>query len=351
MRRVSRAAGLVLGALALLHCSTDSDGAARLDNYLTRLGRGLDLAPIELGRNDPLIAPPRLVDADIRRLDIDRSSIGVLDFLSLSGCALQVNLGRRNSSLGRNASPSQRLILDLEFLQLAPACIAHLKETDKQALAQTLSDISRDRRQQLPRRIYNALLAGPEFQQFWHLPARLEDYPQQTGGDVLDALAYFNNSIEQWLAGNYTVDSLAMEGQLARLRSGDGGALLKAVALQAQALSRATRMVNTRAQERPLCPGGRKTRSATITETVVTQFFVADVQGWLARISQRENQLMPLIEAIEGQLSDVLPRNYRDWQAKRMSLLARLRSAPKAHILAIQKSLSGCPDVPWNQAH
>ena len=87
--------------LVLIGCSDPDTGPAKLDEYLKRLSTvtGVELtygAPFESDRFDlPKQQTPELPTA---------SQIDLIDFLSLSGCQLQVNLGRRNTQLGRTAS-------------------------------------------------------------------------------------------------------------------------------------------------------------------------------------------------------------------------------------------------------
>ena len=144
---MTRRSGWWVCLLALIGCSDPDNGPAHLDEYLTRLSAvtGIELisrAPYESDRFDPPDEQaPELPAA---------SQIDLIDFLSLSGCELQVNLGRRNTQLGRTASPSQRLLLDLEFMDLAPDCITLLRARGDDDLASTLAAVSVEREGQLP---------------------------------------------------------------------------------------------------------------------------------------------------------------------------------------------------------
>ena len=218
--------------LSLTACSANDDGADRLKHYLTQLARAADS---ELPAAPPLELP-RLTEAKLHALAINTESVSALDFLALSGCELQVNLGRRNSSLGRNASASQRLLLDLELLRLAPQCVEQLGAQGNAPLAEQLRGIVASRKSVLPKRIYNALLAGPEYRHFWQLPPRLQDYPASASDDIVDALSALEHMIERWLGGDYQANNGQLEEQLSVLRAGDGGALLLASATVARAL-------------------------------------------------------------------------------------------------------------------
>ncbi len=342
---------LLLAVIVTTSCTPPETGPDKLDDYLTRLGRATSLevpAP-------PFIAPPRINDAELTPIELAPSRIGVLEFLSLSGCDLQLNLGRRNSSLGRHASPSQRLLLDLEFLQLAPSCMKFLTDKGDTDLASEIGNIAAARKQALPATIYNAIFTGPEFRFFWQLPTALKNYPDNTSGEVIDALNWLNQSIQRWLSGDYRENAVgdngfgngALEQQLSILRAGDGGTLMLAVAVQARAMTQGTALLQTRAQQRALCPAGHETEAAKIIRTVVINYFAADVQAWLARLNHRERALMGPLRIIEAQLETTLPKDYQAWRARRDALLTQLQAAPKAHVQAVKSALNQCPALPW----
>ena len=118
---------VLLSILALTACQGD-ERAARFENYLERLGRTLDVPVQQPVAEAPTVAPR---PAELT-LPLESGSLDALDFLSISGCAVQVTIGKRNSSLGRLARDSQRLLLELEFLQLAPECIAFQRSKGQQ---------------------------------------------------------------------------------------------------------------------------------------------------------------------------------------------------------------------------
>jgi len=288
----------------------------------------------------------RISAAQLAPLPVTRSNIDVLDFLSLSGCALQVNLGRRNSSLGRTASASQRLLLDLEFLDLVPDCITQLRATDDEALAEQLSIMAQTRRNELPASIYNAILAGPEFQQFWQIPAALSDYPKRTNSQIADTLLRLDALTAHWLAGNYRTDNHEFERLLAEMRAGDGGSLMRAASTQTFMLAQADAMLAAANSGAPLCAQAVVSPQVEIIRNVVGRFFAEDVQRWLADIAKRRHLLMPPITALEARLNAVLPPQYRDWQSERDAQLTQIGDASRRHVSAIQQLLRDCPGMP-----
>jgi hypothetical protein len=333
--------GSALLSVALGGCGEDGPGAA-LDDYVSRLERALDttapatspLSTLELPRVGKL------------QLELPRGSIGALDFLALRGCALQVTVGKRNTSLGRLAPPSQQLLLELEFLRLAPACINTLRERGEGELAVALSAAMETKREQLPVRIFNATLGSEEFRSLWQAPAILGNYPQSTNSEPPAALAAIDALGARWLAGDFAADNQELELLLSAVARGDGGELLAALALQQAALTRADGVLQRRASRGPLCRGGLVPRELTILRNVVRRFFIAGVQPWSAAVERRRQLLLPPLRALEERLAPVLPASYRDWRTARDRRLEDAARAPRRHVGQIQALLEDCPGGP-----
>jgi hypothetical protein len=252
---------------------------AQYKRYLSRLGHILpEDTPVT--QQPALPEPP---DTDQLHLNIPPSSLDTLDFLALSGCAVQATIGKRNSSLGRMASDSQRLLLALEYLQLAPRCITYQRERGATPLADTLQRAWQLQRQQLPALIFNATLGGTEYRALWHTPVSAsaytseEIYPATCSSQVIFALQAINDHARRWLSGDYRADNRAFEILLGEVAASDGGALLQALPSQ---------------------------------------------DGCY-------RELLPPVAALEELLSSALPPGYRDWASERNAQLAKLVAAPR----------------------
>jgi hypothetical protein len=316
----------------------DNDPDSAFELYLERLSGALSIGV------SPREAPPiaALPAARGLRLDIGGSDIDVLDFLALSGCQLQVTIGRRNSSLGRLARDSQRLLLELEYLQLAPACIAYQREQGELQLAATLEKAWTQKNNQLTALIFNATLGGDEYRQFWKAPARPGNYPANTSSAVINSLQAVNDHARRWLAGDFSADNLAFELLLADITAGDGGALRQALAAQAGALQAANRMLARRMGRGPLCTPPLRPAAADILDNVIRKFFVAGTQPRAARLNHRYHELLPAITELEQILSDALPPTYRAWQQQRDAELAEWTLAPREHVSQLQAIQQPC---------
>ena len=325
------------GIVALAGCS-ERGGEAYLDTYRSRLARPLGES-IEAVRPGTGLRPPR---AEALQLRLAGTGVDGLDFLRLRGCALQTTVARRNSSLGRVAPPSQRLLLELEFLEQVPACIALQKESGNDELATVLADAQALKRSQLPARIFNATLGNREYRDFWRSPSLLGTYPTDTGSEVLTALESITRDAMRWLEGNFRRDEERFELALGTIARGDGGELLIALALQAAQLEAADEAIERRLERGALCSGGRVPDAAPVLRTVVQKFFIGEVQPWSAALNQRYHELLDPILALEEALAPTTPVAYDSWRAQRDALLSRSRQAPSMHVRRLQALLGPC---------
>jgi hypothetical protein len=173
---------------------------------------GISRAPA--GTAAALPPPPAL------RLEVAGDHLERLDFLALSGCALQANLGRRSGRLGARARDSQRLLLDLEYLRLAPACIDFQRARGDRALATALEQAEALKRRQLPAAIYNATLGSDEYREFWQRPALAPT--DESGYGASAGLQAISNQVRRWLAGDWRADNREFEILLGEVGSGAG---------------------------------------------------------------------------------------------------------------------------------
>lgn len=253
-------------------------------------------------------------------------------------------MARRNSSLGRLAPPSQRLLLDLDFLRQAPACIEALAQRGRDELAELLRDSHARKRRQLPALIFNATLGNAEYRDFWR-PSPLPDaYPASTGSTVVADLAAVTGAARRWLSGDYSGDGDDLELHLGGVARGDGGELLRALAQQSAYLDATTRLLEARAQRGALCRAGLQPRAALILRTVARRYFVAGVQRRAAALERRRRALLPAVRELESLLATVLPVAYAEWQRARDRDLAHWSGAAKRHVRGLQGLLGSCFD-------
>lgn len=336
---ISRTKALLVAMPLLLLCACTGGGqTAELKDYLQRLSRplGIEAAQVEI------LATPMPPRAESLRIPLSGSKLDGLDFLRLRGCSLQQTVARRNSSLGRVAPPSQRLLMELAFLRDAPACIDTLLSDGRKELASIISESVTLKRSQLPALIFNATLGNREYRDFWRTTEAPEDYPAQTSSLVITALEQISADAGRWLAGDYQADETDFELALADIAQGDGGELLDALSRQTVYLNAANALIEQRMSKGPLCTDNSQARTAPILRTVVGKFFVEGIQVRAAELNQRYYQLTVPITQLESLLSGVLTADYQRWQEDRRAKLSIDIGAPRRHVDQLQQLLGSC---------
>ncbi|MEP5567119.1 MAG: DUF3080 family protein [Halioglobus sp.] len=330
---------LMFGLLTLNGCG-EPTADTPFETYLDRLGRTLDVGTKSVVLYQPIPRQPRPGQL---RLDIPSDKLGTLDFMDLRGCELQVTIGKRNSSLGRLARDSQKLLLALEYLALAPACVEYLQAEGETELARKLEQAQRQKSDLLPALIFNATLAGEEFQALWRPTPLTGNYPTDTSSAVVTALENIHTSVGRWLAGDYSANNLTFELQLSEVSRGDAGQLWRALAHQGQWLDAANAKLKRRG---PICKDNLRPESADILPNVIRKYFIDGIQPRAAMLGRRYHQLTPPIFALEALLRPDLPPDYLSWSEGRNSALGKLTQAPKQHVLQLQQALDGCHGNP-----
>ncbi|MEM7376364.1 MAG: DUF3080 family protein [Pseudomonadota bacterium] len=325
----------------LLGCSGDPS-VARFENYRERLARSVKLAPVDAIPIEPRTRPPRRSLA----LEATEQSIGLLSFLKLYDCALWQTVGERNSALGKVATASQRLFTELDFLRLAPDCIASLKGRGEDALAAQLSTALEIKRHELPIRIWQATLGSEEFEQLWHIPLELGAYDADADLALETPLATLGSWVARWLDGDHRYDSEAFELALGAVRHGNAGYWLRAAALTESQLRAASDTVERRLAGRPLCFDGKANQQARIFLNVVQGYFVGDVQVWAASINRVLYRVVPAHARLEHALETVQPSVYQDWAEARDTQLNALSGASRDHVATLQPLLQRCGLLP-----
>ncbi len=334
-----RVAFLLL-ALCLAACSS-SGPSADLAEYLTRLERVLE----QESHRGAEASFPRLPTVRELRLEAAEATFDILDFLRIRQCELHLVVAERNSSLGRLARPSQRLVYELDFLRLGDDCLDAIRD-DHPDLADDLARVLESKRDKLPVAIWQATLGGGEFRDFWE--AGSGPLPQQFEEDtaLLLSLQQLGADIQRWREGDYTVDSARLEGQLDVIRRGSGGRQLLAWSTIHNTLKAASNVVRDRIKRRPLCFDGMQNPKADILDAVIREWFVGRVQQWAAGLNARYYGQWPVIRALEAQLADVQPPAYVLWRNKRDMFIDDARGALAGHVDALRPLLEQCRILP-----
>ena len=321
----------------LLGCQPQA-AEAPFSNYLSRLSLTLSVAIPDAPPASPLL-PPTIADI---RLSIPTSSLDSLDFLSVRGCALQTNIRKRSTDLSRQAKPSQRLLMTLEFLRLAPTCITQLHEKNNATLADRLQSFTVEQQGQLPALIFNATLGSEEYRAFWLPNSAPGAYPRVRHGDSLAALHAINQHADHWLRGDYRTPEREFELLLGEVAGGEGGVLLQALSDQGDYLADADLLVQRHIKLESHCRIHASFRASRDLSMRIRAIFNASVSPFTLRVSEGHKALAGPILDLELQLATILPSVYRHWIILRNYRAARGVSAPKKHMSQLMRLADGC---------
>ncbi len=330
--------GLLFSGLLIVTGCSPEPGPDALETYLGRLANVVEVSPPP--EEWQTLDLPRLPALPRDRMDDNASSLSLLEFLSLFGCELQTVIGAHNSSLGKLAPPSQKLLYELKFLHFAPACQDELRTAENAELASKLAAVVTQKQQQLPNAIWRVILQGEEARHFWKSPASLGRYPENAADAVVQSVVGLDALVVRWLAGEYDAGWDTLESLLYHIHFGDGGALRKALQLYGNGLVAANRVIESRTAV--WCFQGRPAINAIAAENVVQKLFVAEVQSWAAGLNRRYYQLIPKIQQLESRLSGVEPAAYRTWRIQRDREMQAAISASRTHVGRLKRLLDPC---------
>jgi hypothetical protein len=278
------------------------------------------------------------------KLEVSSDVDGGIDFLDLSGCAVQTTFIKQNSSLGRQAKPSQRLLLELEYLRLAPPCIKRLRNHHNTALAETLEQTWRSGRQQLPALIFNATLGSDEYRAFWLTARAPGGYPRVEPEVAVSALETINHHVRRWLEGDYQALNRNFELLLSEVAGGDGGAQLQALSHRGDWLAIADFMLERQLAGNPLCTSGNGDSIATRLLADAHRYFNVELQPSLAEMTRHCRERLSGITHLETLLSSALPHRYRNWKDDRNRRFKQLVRAPLRHLEQLGRLRQSCTD-------
>jgi hypothetical protein len=307
------------------------------DRYLGALGATLSLNPPGSQRGRVMPPPPPAS----MQLGIPDNGLERFDILALRGCAVQRNIIRRDTHLGRKAKPSQQLLLALEYLRLAPPCIRRLRGRDE-ALAEQMRDAWLQQRAQLPALIFNATLGGAEFAAFWRAAPVQGGYPRVDARDTAAALAAIEALAQRWLRGDYSAQDREFELWLAAVAGGTGGAQWERLSRRADALAAADRMLMRHGARATRCSDNPRQPQPANLALQISADFRRDAQPRYARALQRYRELLRPVAALEAQLHATLPPPYQRWMEDRNRGLIEIVGAPQQHLQQIAQLPRGC---------
>ena len=315
------------GCVLLLACEP-TNPESPVARYVHRLGVALSIATPH-----PDIPPLPAFAGPPQPLTRDTATLRKIDHLSVSDCALQHNLIKRSSSLGRHAKASQRLLIELEFLQLAPACIQRLQQRRDHMHAAALARIWQQTRAALSTLIFNATLGDASFHALWQPQPTPGAYPPVQPRVTVVALQQTSQLVHRWLHGDYRADNAHFEVLLSEIAGGSAGHGLQLLAQQAGWLHAAGEML----QQSCATPAATGKLPRTAFDYFTRELLPVTTGTW----QRFDAQLTPLVK-LEKQLADALPTDYHRWLRQREQRIAAIASAPTEHLQLLRDLRTTC---------
>lgn len=338
---------LLLCLLLLNACTPGDDGLALQRDYLQRLDTALQgdgFSAFEPRSLSQYRLPPRRQ----RLLELPEIRIGLLDLLiDAHHCPrLQQLISQRNSSLGKQLVPSQRLGYEGGLLRAIDDCLPALPADAR--LKTTLQQLAAEKRQQLPAVLWNALNGSAEFEHYLRfadqaLPANLNE--DSAALDALQQLASIGASLPERLPPSATkLEPLFF----ALYASEQGGQLITSLASLRHSLDSGSDLLERRQAQRPVCPQGRPTPRGRILQNIFVKFYAGGLQPYLAQVDQRGQQWQTALlqlQAIEG-IPPATGAYLQRLTGAPDSLWQAFRAATARHIKAWQTLLNSCGLAP-----
>ena len=285
-----------------------------------------------------------------RLIEIAELRISLLDLLvDVRRCpTLQQQISQRNNSLGKQLTPSSRLAYEGDLLRALDACSAHLRSQDQQPLRNTLEQLAQEKRAQLPGVFWNALNASPEIERY----LRFTEQPLPPDADednaALDALAQLA-AIGSALPDTLPPSAEQLDPLFFALHASDqGGLLISSLASLTHSLNQGSDMLDSRQQDRPLCPTGRATERARIVQNIFVKYYAGSLQPYLARVDQRGQSWSSSLRSLSGvaQIPPATRQYLHNLSGPEASLWANFQQATARHVRSWQELLNSCGLAP-----
>ncbi len=330
---------------ALSGCSQSDDLSGRLLDYRERLERVLEVEFPELQE------PTRQVRYPTRK-QLQRSTveftINWLDFFAIMDCDLNRLVGQRNSSLGKMMTASQRWAYEQEFLVVARQCL-NLMQADSEPpdVTAELAGILVQKQKDITNVAWNALWAGPEFQQFMSFREGMFA-PGFTAAHWAELSAVLGTLMSWSRAPEAIQPSAAHEALNHSLVTYPFYGRLAVSVIEADRLLRNINAgMRRRLDARAICFNQKQNSKARILRNVLVNVFVVNIQPLLAELNKAQQQWRPLLDgsyrALNGHESEELDDFYALYigQGKR-SLWSRHKGALEEHASLWTELLAQC---------
>ncbi|WP_415884075.1 DUF3080 family protein [Neptuniibacter sp. QD34_54] len=349
---------LIIVLISVGGCSRDTPELV-LENYLYRLSNTLDL-----NQPQPYL-PKTRVQFPLKRERILKTTEireGLLDVLKLKRCDLLPLIAERNSSLGKVAKPSTKLLYELNFYHLLTQCRESLRNDSAidTELLKRVNDIHRVKRDNLPAELWNGVFTAPEMEaNFSRSQTALPLVDNSSTQQSIEALQTLVNLTEHNLdqLGRTKPNKDHLNQAFKILHSNRSGpAIISSLELLTYHLDQAASLLEQRnSPNTPLCRNQSPNKTARILENVFYKFYIGEVLPYLAQIDRYASKWLDLNQQLLQNytaLSVSIPQSMETYSTTILSKTAphgiwlSYQRARDKHTEAWQKTLKNCGMMP-----
>ncbi|SFB88166.1 Protein of unknown function [Marinospirillum celere] len=305
---------LISSSVLLLAGCSGSSTQQLLDDYLTRVTRALEIDAIQPEARPTL---PNWPSASQREVPLQGIRLGLLEAYGLRACPdLLTRVAERNNQLGRVMIPSQRFLYELRLASTLQSCV---ENPSTQVEAETLEELERLTQQvyrRLPAVFWNFLVSSDEMAGLFSLsgeglsPDRhLPLSEQQTQLEyLLETARLLENQQRPSRYQDFERELRVFRDQAVV------GQLLRAFTDANRYLQAVNHQLRQRLEGTLLCP--RPTPElprAQISQNVLLNVYIADVQPWFARLERKAQIWLPAInQLLDSPLAPSAIQEYRE---------------------------------------
>lgn len=268
-----------------------------LSQLLDRIANVTELTLNPMDRTNVLPSYPRPRDL---MLSVEDIRVGFATYIGLGRCGLVGEVSARNSSLGKLQSPTARLLYERRFLYQLKSCIQDLKQSNKEDQKKFLAEVQSiaDRKTAiLPTVFWNATFGSPEFRVLLSTHAKpLPMRSEVSATDLVAAMGFISRQAPEHQVDQDPIAESTLESRYYVLQSSRLiGQLLQGMVVTTDYMVRGSELLETVAEERRICPMGRKTVKGDYLFNVFEKFYIGEAQPYISLI---HTQTRPLVEVI-----------------------------------------------------
>lgn len=312
-----RSLSILICSFVLTACTTD-EATSLVERYASRTSNAIEI-DFELELKPTAQVYSTLAPRRERLASVPEIREGLLELLDLRHCNLMQLVSERNTSLGRVAKPSQRLIYELKILPRLQQCIDSLDADPEQAdLRQKLQEFVQIKQSGFAPLVFNALYNTDEMEQHFSLgKAALTPGDQGYLAPLTASLERFGIVSglvpqERWSTPSF---AQSLETDFETLYRTDFGARwISSMALLTQTLNQTSLAIEQRLAGRPICFNRKRNTQSEILWNVFLKFYVGELQPYIAQVEREGREwsrlnstiLLPLYEISESRLITAL---------------------------------------------